>query len=281
MMTRLLLLGALLLLLPQRSHAQCSDPADLGIDLSQQADCDPIVPEKCLLPEPNDYFTVADPTSRTGRCVAFTAAGVPHNQMGTPMDIVELNRFDGFSPGSALLAWMPNVDLALSGAPSLTDIGASLEPDSPVVVIDAKNGRRWPVWAEVDMHSPANNRALIVRPATNFLEGHRYIIALRGMVDGLGSPIPTSPAFVAYRDGTCTTDATFESRRQHMEDLFGVLRRAGVARADVQVAWDFTIATADTIAHRMLHIRDDAFAVLGMAAPVFHVTDVIENPAPE
>jgi hypothetical protein len=31
----------------------------------------------------------------------------------------------------------------------------------------------------------------------------------------------------------------------------------------------------------MLHIRDDAFAALGRAAPVFHVTSVQENPAPE
>jgi hypothetical protein len=281
MTTRILPLVAVLLLLATRSHAACSDPADLGIDLSQQADCDPIVPERCLLPEPNDYYTVADATSRTGRRVAFTPNGVPHNLSGTPLDTVELNRFDGFSPGSALLMWMPTVDLVQSGAPALTDLGASLGADSPVLVIDTKSGRPWPVWAELDMNSPADNRALIVRPATNFLEGHRYVIALRRMVDAGATPIPTSPAFAAYRDGTCTTDATFESRRPHMEDLFASLRRAGVERSEVQLAWDFTIATSRTIANRMLHIRDDAFAALGRGVPAFTITSVQENPAPE
>jgi hypothetical protein len=281
MTTRLVPLIALMLLLPGRSHAACSDPADLGIDLSQQTDCDPLVPERCLLPVPNDYYTVADASSRTGRRVAFTPEGLPKNNLATPLDSVELNRFDGFSPGSALLMWMPTVDLVQSGAPALTDIGASVRPDSPVVVVDTRSGRRWPVWAELDMNSPADNRALIVRPATNFLEGHRYVIALRRMVDAGGIPIPPSPAFAAYRDATCTTDATFESRRQHMEDLFNVLRRAGVARGEVQLAWDFTIASSGALAGRMLHIRDDAFAALGTGAPVFTVTSVQENPAPE
>ena len=52
--------------------ATCVDPASLGIDLSQQAFCDPLVPEQCMLPFPNDYFTVADPTSGTRRRIHFT-----------------------------------------------------------------------------------------------------------------------------------------------------------------------------------------------------------------
>jgi len=66
-----------------------------------------------------------------------------------------------------------------------------------------------------------------------------------------------------------------------MESLFATLRRAGVARADLQLAWDFTIASGDAIAGRMLSMRDDAFAQLGRRVPVFTVTSVQENPAPE
>ncbi len=261
--------------------ATCSDPAVLGIDLSQESFCDPIVPKQCLLPLPNDYFTVVDAGTKTRRRVAFAPEAVPHNVGGTPMDVAELGTLDGFSPGSALLLWMPTVDLALSGAPSLTDIGRSLAPDSPFVVIDARSGKRWPLWAELDMNEPDGSRALVVRPAMNFLEGHRYVVAVRGLVDGTGSPLPPSPAFAAYRDGTCTTDATFESRRAHMESLFATLGRAGVARADLQLAWDFTIASGQAIAGRLLAMRDDAFGALGGRAPVFTVTSVQENPAPE
>ena len=281
-MTGRFVLVALMLGLAGPALAQpCSDPVDLGIDLSAQASCDPLVPERCILPLPNDYYTVPDATTRTRRRIAFTTDNVPKNVGGTPMDVVELATLDGFSPGSALLLWMPTVDLVQSGAPSLTDIGRSLEDDSPIVVVDTRSGKRWPLWAELDQNSPADNRALIVRPAMNFLEGHRYVVAIRHMVDGGGLPLAPSPAFAAYRDLTCTTDVTFESRRPHMESLFKTLGRAGIARTDLQLAWDFTIASGQAIAGRMLAIRDDAFAALGGRAPVFTITSVQENPATE
>ena len=261
--------------------APCSPPADLGIDLATQTDCDPLVPERCLLPLPNDYFTVADQATTTHRRIAFTVEGLPKNFQGKPFDAAELATLDGFSPGSALLLWMPTADLVRSGAPALTDIGRSLDDDSPIVVIDTRSGKRWPVWAESDMNAPAGNRALVVRPATNFLEGHRYVVAVRHLVDGAGTALPASPAFAAYRDQTCTTDTTFENRREHMESLFTTLRRAGVDRGELQLAWDFTVASGNAIAGRMLAIRDDAFAWLGSRAPVFTVTSIEENPAPE
>jgi hypothetical protein len=277
-------LAVLLVLASRALAAPCGnprDPADLGIDLSRQTDCDPLVPEQCMLPFPNDYFTVPDMRSRTHRRVNFTPEGLPKNTSGAPLDATELNRSDGFSPGAALLMWMPTVDLTRSGAPPLTDIGRSLAPDSPIVVVDARTGKRWPLWAELDMNSPPSNRALIVRPATNFLENHRYVVGVRRLVDADGVAIPPSPAFAAYRDGTCTTDPTFESRREHMESLFDVLRGAGVEPGELQLAWDFTVASVRTLAGRLLHIRDDAFRSLGTSVPVFAVTSTEENPAPE
>jgi hypothetical protein len=261
--------------------APCAPPADLGIDLTDQERCDPLVPERCLLPFPDDYYTVLDRGTPTRRRVALVADSLPKNTAGTPLDAVELNHADGFSPGAAVLLWMPTVDLGLSGVPSLTDLGRSLADDSPVVVIDAVNGRRWPVWVELDMNSAPANRALIVRPATNFLEHHRYVVAVRGLVDGGGATLPPSPAFAAYRDGTCTTDPTFEARRAHMESVFRSLARAGIERGDLQLAWDFTVASKQSLAGRLLKMRDDAFRFLGSRAPNFTITSVQENPAAE
>lgn len=276
-------LAALLLLVaPQAFAAVCSNPqtpAALGIDLSQQSQCDPLVPEQCLLPFPNDYFTVADQTTRTRRRVNFVADALPKNNHGTPLEAAELNRADGFSPGAALMLWMPGVDLTLSGVPSLTNIDASLGDESAVVIVDTRTGKRWPLWAEIDMNSAPGNRAMLIRPATNFLEGHRYVVAVRHLEDGMGALLPTSPAFAAYRDGTCTTDATFEARRPRMEKIFQTLKAAGVERGEVQLAWEFTIASARSLAGRMLHIRDDAFKTLNGKAPAFAVTNVIENPS--
>ena len=92
-------------------------PEALGIDLTLQDRCDPLIPEQCLLPFPNDYFTIRRATP-TGRRVAFVQDALPANVGGTHMDPQELNRLDGFSPGSALLLWMPAADLARSAAPS-------------------------------------------------------------------------------------------------------------------------------------------------------------------
>ncbi len=66
-----------------------------------------------------------------------------------------------------------------------------------------------------------------------------------------------------------------------MESLFAVLRRAGIERGELQLAWDFTVASSRTLAGRMLHVRDDAFRSLRSRAPVFAVTSVQENPAAE
>src|SRR5262245_13936762 len=281
MRMRLCLVALLLLAASREPAPACVDPADLGIDLSQQAFCDPLVPERCMLPFPNDYFTVADPGSRTRRRIHFTPEGLPKNTMGVPLERAELNRADGFSPGSALLLWIPAADLVLSNAPAITDIGRSLEADSPIVIVDTRNGKRWPLWAERDELSASGSQSVIVRPAINFVEGHRYAVAVRHLVDGSGVPLPASPAFAAYRDGTCTTDGTFESRRAAMEKLFKTLRAAGIERGELQLAWEFTVASHRSIAGRMLHIRDDAFNALGGRAPVFTVTSVQENPSPQ
>jgi len=275
-------LAVLLLLSAARGGASaCTDPTVLGIDLSQQAFCDPLVPEECMLPFPNDYFTVADSASGTRRRIHFTPEGLPKNLAATPLESAELNRSDGFSPGAALIFWMPAADLVRSNAPAINDIGRSLEPDSPIVIIDARNGKRVPLWAERDLLSAPGSQSLIVRPAIDYTDGRHYIVAVRRLTDSDGTALPPSPAFAAYRDGTCTTDATFESRRPAMEKIFQTLRSAGIDRGDLQLAWDFTVASTKSTTGRMLHIRDDAFKTLGSKAPSFTITSVQENPSPQ
>src|SRR5690606_25258229 len=82
--------------------------------------------------------------------------------------------------------------------------------------------------------------------------------------------------FRAFRDGTATDNPAIEARRTAMEDIFSRLENAGVARDELYLAWDFTVASVDNITGRMLHIRDEAFASLGNAAPAFTVTEVTD-----
>jgi hypothetical protein len=258
----------------------CEKPPPLhgsiDVDLpNDPASCDPLGGERCYLPFPNDYFTVRDRSTDTGRRVRFAADTLPANTAGVPIDPTELNRNDGFSPGSTIAVLLPGVDLEASGAAPETDMERSLDRRAPIVIIDVTTGKRHPYWAEVDASAPDDaHRLLFVRPTENFREGHRYIVALRDLVDHDGDEIAPSDAFRAYRDRLNTHNPTLEGRRTHMEGLFDKLRRSGVGRRDLILAWDFTVASGRNLSERVLSMRDDAFRELGNAAPDFQVTSV-------
>jgi hypothetical protein len=253
----------------------------LGVDPATQQRCDPIG-AACLLPLPNDHFTVADASTPTKRRLSLAAESLPANSRGVHIDPSDQNRADGWSPGSALLVAIAGLDVEKSKLPSLADAQRSLDVDSPIVVLDASNGKRHPVWAELDALASAGEvPLLIIHPAVNFTDGHRIVVGLRRLVDGSAQPIAAPMAFVAYRDGTRTTDAIFEARRPAMERIFTDLASAGVRRSELQLAWDFTIASTASLTGRMIAMRDEAFAALGTAAPAFQVDTVTENPNPE
>ena len=52
---------------------------------------------------------------------------------------------------------MPGLDtpaaLAGTGAIPINHLGRYRAKDTPVVVIDAKNGKRWPIWVEIDYNA--------------------------------------------------------------------------------------------------------------------------------
>jgi hypothetical protein len=98
------------------------------------------------------------------------------------------------------------------------------------------------------------------------------VIALRKLKNAAGSVLPAPAVFAAYRDHGISNVAGFAGRRPHMESLFTLLGAAGIARRNLYLAWDFTVASTANITGRMLSIRDDAFSKLGSASPAFTVT---------
>jgi hypothetical protein len=248
------------------------------IDLALTTDpvaCDPLGGDRCMLPFPNDHFTVSDRSTATGRRVQLAPTTTPANAGGVHVDPTELNRNDGFSPGSAIAVLLPGLDPVASGLAPVTDMARSLDRDAPIVLIDARTGERHPYWAELDARAPdPEHQLLFIRPARNFLEGHRYVVAIRGVVDTAGQPIAPTDVFRAYRDRLRSDVPAVEDRRGHMEDLFRILRRARVDRDELTLAWDFTVASSENLSERLLAMRDDAFAHLGEAAPAFSVTSV-------
>ena len=254
--------------------------------------CDPIDPARCLLPWPNDHFV------EHGH-LALRDSMMPRNKDGVPVSAGDYNESDGFSPGSIIVTKVPGLDtpeaFTRTGAVPITDIGRSFDRDQPIVVINARTGHRQLIWSELDSNAttPANT-ALLIHPAKNLREGERYIVALRRLRGADGALLQPSAAFRLYRDRIRTRSRAFERRRPHMEGIFKRLERSGIARHDLYLAWDFTVASADGLSGRLRHIRDDAFATLGDsrlgdlevegAAPAFsvdRVTDFTEAQEPQ
>jgi hypothetical protein len=253
--------------------------------------CDPLDPSVCLQPWPNDYFTVADATTDTGRRVNLDLASMPRNAAGKPIDPTDFNRNDGFSPGQEIVTHVPGLDnpaaFHRTRAVPITDISATYDRNQPIVVLNADTGKRHLIWSELDSNvsDPANVN-LLIRPGVNFDEGGHYIVALRFLKDSAGRTIRAQQPFRIYRDKIASSDPAVEARRKHMEDIFKTLKRAGIRRSDLYLAWDFTVASKRNLSERMLHIRDDAFAQLGDtnladlavqgASPQFAVTKVTD-----
>jgi hypothetical protein len=249
--------------------------------------CDPIDPSRCLLPWPNDYF-------RDHGHLALTSSMMPANAAGTPIDPSDYNWSDGFSPGAAIVTKVPGLDtpeaFAKTGAVPITDIGRSFDSKQPILVINARTLHRQLIWSELDANatSPANT-ALLIHPAKNLREGERYVVALRNLRGADGALLQPSTAFKRYRDKIRTNSSAFEQRRPHMERIFKRLKKAGVQRGELYVAWDFTVASAHSLSGRMRGIRDDAFRGLGDtnlgdlkvsgSSPKFTISKVTSFPA--
>ena len=244
------------------------------------AQCDPLDTRLCFLPFPSNYFTVPDDRSATGVRVNLPTAAAPINADGASIDMGEWNRNDGFSPNTTILANIPGVDASASNLPSWTDLQSSIADDSAVVLVDLDTGERVPLWAELDSRAtgaPAD-QLLMIYPADVLTESHTYAVALRGLADADGVPIEPGDAFRAIRDAAATDVDAIEQRRAQLDPVLEALDGAGIDRADLTLAWDFTIASTNNITGRMLHIRDETLAELGDSAPEFTISEVIDDP---
>ncbi len=271
----------------------CEVPA--GVDLSEADRCDFIQPEgnPCLAPFPNDFYTVPDGSSETGRRVGIDATATPQNQDGVNIAVTDLNRSDGFSTGPLISVRIPGMDnqpaFDRTGIVPLTRMSQYTEPHQPVVLIDTATGKRQMIWGELDFNTEDDrSRNLIIRPGKNLVNGHRYIVALRNMKAADGSAIEAPAGFRMYRDANRTSNQVVESRRAGFESIFKALGDAGIERDSLYLAWEFTVASAENITGRMLSIRNRAFKELGDenltdgtvqgSAPEFTVDEVIDYP---
>ena len=143
--------GDLVGLVGQGAAALARETSERTLDATASP-CDPIDAGYCMFPFPNDYFGAGDLTSPTGRRLALSSRAMPVNKhlANGQFDPAKWNVLDGFSVGSALIVHDAALDLAMSGAPPITDLAASLEADAPVLLLDAETGEQQLLWTERD-----------------------------------------------------------------------------------------------------------------------------------
>ncbi len=250
-------------------------PGD-GSDLdAARGDCNPVDDSHCMLPFPSSFFLAVDPVRPTALRVDFGAGSLPESIDGVPTDPARWNSLDGFPILGPLYALFPGVDP--SGLVPLTDLGASIGPDSTSILLDVETGERVPHFAELEAATAddPDRQLLILRPVAPMAHGHRHVVALRGLTAADGALLAAPDGFRALRDEEETDDPDLERQREAYEDgIFPALEAAGWSRDELQLAWDFTTVSEDWSLRTMRHVRDEALAWAGEDGPPYTLTEV-------
>lgn len=243
--------------------------------------CDPIAPTHCGFPFPSNVYTVDAADTPTKRRVQLDDATLPVSLRGEQTTGGPWSKSDGFSASGGIFAQLP-APITEDGVARLDDIERSLAADSPTVILDADTGQRVPHFAEIDRtRGDEDARSFILRPVVALPDGHRIIVALRRLRGTDGADVAPSPAFRALRDLIASEEPSVDARRGLYEDIFQRLGAVGVARTDLQLAWDFTTASRENVTGWLLHMRDQALASVGDQGPAYVIDEVDEASDPE
>ena len=219
--------------------------------------CDPLDVSLCGFPYPSSHYLRVDEHSASGYRLDFPVGVLPNvnNRAADPM---LWNERDGFSPLTPILTHFPNV--VLDGVIGHQNLEDYLAADAKTVLWDVDSGERIPHFVELDMrHENEERRALMLRPVQPIPWGHRVVVGIRGLTDENGDLLPASPAFTDLRDSTSNSGYDLTLRQSHFDDVvFPALQDAGFEREDLQLAWDFVVASKEGTTGKLTAMRNDA-----------------------
>jgi len=262
-------LGALVVaaLLAAACGTSATEPAIEG-----DAQCDNLDEATCLFPFPSDHFR--KPGGPYGHAFQLDFGDkLPVNTLtDARMSREPFLEHDGF-PIYPQIAF--HMEGTLEGAPSLANIGASLEKASKTLVIDADTLELQPHWAEYDYLAEDQGKKVVqLRLAKGLLHGHRYVVAVRGLPGA-----QPSRGFAALRDGKTSPVAGVDARKDHFEKgVFSVTDKLGVPRGELLLAWDFTTTSAEDSTRTLLTMRDKLYELIGQDGPEYTIEGTQENP---
>lgn len=247
--------------------------------MASSTTCNPLaVTAECLPPYPSDFFTRADPTTMTGRRLQMPEGSVAVPMTARPIDMAPFNRADGFPTSEPLLV---HFGVAVDDR-ALADYRhpeRSIDAASPIALFNMATGQRVPYLAETDRNATDPARAaLIIRPLEALAFNTRYAVAIRNTLrSAQGAALPSSQGFAALRDNRPSGDARIESARTRHEEVFRFLQERGFARADLQLAWDYTTASREHVLGPILAMRQEVFRRANEADGIPFTIDRVEE----
>jgi hypothetical protein len=259
-------------------HATSTTTVDAGPPPPPEAmpGCNPLIGADCLSPFPSSFFEAVDPTTQTGFRVSLPQSVVPPIQYGPALSVERYNQKDGFSPATPFVVYFPS-GVDVSQMPTILTLEGSVNPTSPVQIIDYETGERLPVFAEMDVRSPSSTRhALLIHPMIRLQPERRYVIALVGLQDPDGKPVEAAP-FIALRDQNALSESLMPLASR-FEEIFAALSMDGVPRSALTLAWDVYTASDTTATSHLVGMRDTALGLVDTGMVTYSVASRMDTP---
>lgn len=268
----------------------CSDPAptspsdagvvaDSGVPAARP-ECNPLgFAAACMLPFPSAYYQ-ADNGQLNLPPAALPISNGRTSNGGEPVALnpASWSRLDGFSPSGALSVYFPERVDPATLVPH-TDLAASLAATASTALVDMTSGQRVLHFAEVDVTATGDRpQVLIIRPMVRLIPGHRYAVAVTTAARAVGGgALTVPPGFAAVRSGSTAGDPRLARVAGRYTDIFAALERAGIQRASLALAWDFTTASERWLTGPVLAMRDAALTMVGERGIGFNILQVEED----
>jgi hypothetical protein len=240
--------------------------------------CQPLLGgHDCLAPFPSDYFRLPDDSTATGFRIATEGAAVEVSRGDG--DIHRVFTFDGFSPIPTIVAVLPSEVAATGLVPLAGPAAASMVASSPTLLIDADTGALVPHYVDLDpRYIDPTRQAIVIHPLVALAERTRYVVALHGIVRPDGRPAAAAEGFRRLRDRQAEGEPALRSLIAHYDSaIFPLVEAAGVARGELQLAWDFTVGSHHAAVADMLAVRAATLAWLEDNSPAVTVTEVEQS----
>ena len=234
--------------------AACGDDA-----VSVAPEANPLGSTDNILPYPSSLYEKADGS------LDVPVGAFPTNVITkVPFDPARLATRRGW-PATTTILWAApgGVDEALLAGPG--DMASTADGTATTMIVDMTSGELIAHFAEVDANELDNfsKQAVYLRAAKRFTGGHRYAVGIRKMTGRDGKDLPVTAGFKAVLDDSDTGHARLDAARPRLRQAVTALEAAGLARTDMLVAWDFTIAPDEDAIVDPLAARAAALAAMG------------------